>query len=148
MKKRSLPLVVFLYLLTGGVYGLYWLATAGFAARVTRPELKTADLSGALLGAFALLMLAVILGMASLPDAAAPSMATFQQCFAVGALAAFLVYVVAAILSARLAKHLRRPNVAEAGECSPAVAALLAVIAFTSAIYLQHHVNRNHLVLG
>lgn len=141
-KKRNLGLVILLYTVTGGVYGIYWTARNAYSVNVREAGLPAAGLASALLGVFAVFITLVILAMASVinyePSGSPPP--NFKLFFFAAAVAVILVYILAAAISTRIARAIR---LHPPRHCSPSIAVFLTVIGFTSVIYLQYHVNQS-----
>ncbi len=144
-KRRRLGLVIFLYLITGGLYGVYWIVRNGFAMYAADTRRRTAILPSVLLGTIVLFMSMVILAMRSVATnevlQSAPQ--DFERFFLAAAFAAALIYLLAAVVSARIAKLIcTYAGNRLGGVCSPVTAILLTFLGFTSAMYLQYHINR------
>ncbi len=146
LKSRSLPRTVVLYLITGGLYGIYLIINLGFAVSRESGGRRSWALTACLL-TFALLIFAF--AIVAPISAAIGEGELFQRVFSSGI--AFLValvlaictYTFAAVLASWIARFLRQKQASSGlkAHCSSSRAAWLTVLGFIGAIYLQHHVN-------
>jgi len=138
LKKRNLLLVIVLYLITGGLYGIYWTAKTGFASNSKRAQHQTSILPILFIAVFMVLMSTVFVVVMNL-QASQPTMRHSGVLLLIAAFAVVLTYVLAAALSVRIARVIQGCG---SGPCSTALAVALTFAGFTNAIYLQHCINR------
>ena len=140
-KKRNLGLVILLYLATGGLYGFYWIAKSGYAMNSADVRPRSAVLTSIMLGIFVVFAFTVGYAIRSVVTTSQHAL-QFEQIFAFAAFNVVLLYLLAAILSARIATRIRARSSRRDGVCSPVTAVVLTIVGFMSAIYLQYHINK------
>jgi hypothetical protein len=144
--KQTLWLVVLLYLATGGSYGVYWIARNGYVVNAPGARRSATILTSLMLGALCVTVLAVGYAMRMVALHKGPGLVPhFGEVFALGGVSTILMYIFAAIVSGLIAARIRACSMQQSGQaCSPTTAVVLTVLGFTSAIYLQYHINRLH----
>jgi len=147
LKRRSLPMVIALFLITGGLYGIYLLLNLGFAVAKENGGRRSWALNGFIVAFVALILLFAILAPIT---AAVGGGQAFRRMFspAPAMLLAFVLAITTYILAAKVASSVgafvraRQASLGIDAHCSSVVAAWLTILGFLGALYLQHHVNK------
>ena len=143
LKKVNLTYTVLLYLLTGGIYAIYWFITRSKKIyRLNRSNLKC------LLPYFiaiAVIFYALVPIIAMVINFDNEIRNTFRVIFRLGFFVSIIVYIAIATIGSDIAKYIRtQETVIASPSCSPRKAFWLSFVGMISCIYLQRHINRTN----
>lgn len=140
-ERRRVAFVVIMYIFTGGLYGIYLIANHGFAASQIDPHRGLRMLSRMLTVTVIVFCLTATVGLAlvSSYEDPEPAAKTAKLLFLGAFGAAISTYVLAAMISSRVARVIRDSR---STACSPSAASFLAFVGFSGSIYLQYKINR------